>query len=141
MAPPCAQGSVPCVGPTDGRGVGEVPPPLSVGALSGGAATSELAVPVPTGTPVELVPPGRATASVGVGVSKALLHQHPHTVGTVVAAGEPPAAGNHTTLLSFSLDFLMLIWTFLKMAFIKNELKYTDILVKIIQFLSINAPT
>ena len=47
----------------------------------------------------------------------------------------------HTTLLSFSLDFLMLIWTFLKMAFIKNELKYTGILVKIIQFLSINAPT
>ena len=45
------------------------------------------------------------------------------------------------TLLSFSLDFLMLIWTFLKMAFIKNELKNTDILVKIIQFLSINAPT
>jgi hypothetical protein len=45
------------------------------------------------------------------------------------------------TLLSFSLDFLMLIWTFLKMAFIKNELKYTGILVKIIQLLSINAPT
>jgi hypothetical protein len=33
---------------------------------------------------------------VGVGVSKALLHQHPHTVGTVVAAGESPAAGTHT---------------------------------------------
>ena len=35
--------------------------------------------------------------------------------------------GQVSTLLSFSLDFLMLIWTFLKMAFIKNELKYTDI--------------
>ena len=84
------------VGPTDGRGVGEVPPPSSVGTLSGGAVTSELVVPVSTGTPVELVPPGRATTSVGVGVSKALLHQHPHTVGTVVAAGESPAAGTHT---------------------------------------------
>ena len=29
-------------------------------------------------------------------MSKALLHQHPHTVGTVVAAGESPAAGTHT---------------------------------------------
>ena len=84
------------VGPSDRRGAGEVPPPPSVGTLPGGAVTSELVVPVSTGTPVELVPPGRATTSVGVGVSKALLHQHPHTVGTVVAAGEPPAAGNHT---------------------------------------------
>ena len=72
-----------------------VPPLLSVGTLSGGAVTSELVEPVSTGTPVELVPPGRATTSVGVGVSKALLHQHPHTVGTVVAAGESPAAGTH----------------------------------------------
>ena len=95
VAPSCVQGIVPCVGPTDGRGVGEVPPPLSVGTLSGGAVTSELVVPVSTGTPVELVPPGRATTSVGVGVSKALLHQHPHTVGTVVAAGESPAAGEY----------------------------------------------
>jgi hypothetical protein len=69
---------------------------LSVGTLSGGAVTSELVVPVSTGTPVELVPPGRATTSVGVGVSKELLHPHPHTVGTVVAAGESPAAGTHT---------------------------------------------
>ena len=91
----CAQGSVPCVGPTDGRGVGEVPPPLSVGTLSGGAVTSELVVPVSTGTPVELVPPGRATTSVGAGVSKELLHQHPHTAGTVVAAGESPAKGEY----------------------------------------------
>jgi hypothetical protein len=45
------------------------------------------------------------------------------------------------TLLSFSLDFIMLIWTFLKMAFIKYEMKSIDILVRIIQFLSINAPT
>ena len=45
------------------------------------------------------------------------------------------------TLLSFSLDFLMLIWTFLKMAFIENELKNVDILVRIVQFLSMNAPT
>ena len=67
--------------------MGEVPPPSSVGTLSGGVVTSELGVPVLTGTPVEPVPPGRATTSVGVGVSKALLHQHPHTVGTVVAAG------------------------------------------------------
>ena len=32
----------------------------------------------------------------------------------------------------------MLIWTFLKMAFIENELKNIDILVRIVQFLSIN---
>ena len=75
--------------------MGEVPPLSSVGTPSGGAVTSELAVPVPTGTPVELVPPGRATTSVGVGVSKVLLHQHPHTAGTVVAAGESPAAGTY----------------------------------------------
>ena len=96
VAPSCVQGIVPCFGPTDGGGVGEVPPPSSVGTLFGGAVTSELVVPVSTGTPVELVPPGRATTSVGVGVSNVLLHEHPHTAGTVVAAGESPAAGKYT---------------------------------------------
>ena len=61
------------VGPKVGRGVGEGPPPLSVGTLPGGAIASELVVPVSTGTPVELVPPGRATTSVGVGVSTVSL--------------------------------------------------------------------
>ena len=82
-------------GPTDRRGVGEAPPPPSVGTLSGGVVMSELAVPVSTGTPVVLVPPGRATTSAGVGVGKELLHQHPHTAGTVVAAGESPAKGEY----------------------------------------------
>ena len=68
---------------------------MSVSTPSGGAATSEPVVPVPTGTPVELVPPGRDTTSADVGVSKELLHQHPHTVGTVVAAGESPVAGTY----------------------------------------------
>ena len=31
----------------------------------------------------------------GAGVSKELLHQHPHTAGTVVAAGESPAKGEY----------------------------------------------
>ena len=31
----------------------------------------------------------------GAGVSKELLHQHPHTAGTVVAAGESPANGKY----------------------------------------------
>jgi hypothetical protein len=91
-APSCAQGVVPWVGPTDGRGVGEVPPLSSVGTPSSGVVMSELAVPVPTGTPVVLVPPGRATTSEGVGVSKVGLPQHPHTASTVVSAGESPAA-------------------------------------------------
>ena len=82
-------------GPTDRRGVGEAPPPPSVGTLSGGVVMSELAVPVSTGTPVVLVPPGRATTSAGVGVGKELLHQHPHTAGTVAAAGESPAKGEY----------------------------------------------
>ena len=86
VAPPCAQGSVPCVGPANGRGVGGVPPLSSVGTLHGGAVT---------GSHVELVPPGRATTSVGAGVSIELLHQHPHTAGTVVAAGESPAKGEY----------------------------------------------
>jgi hypothetical protein len=64
VAPPCVQGSVPCLGPTDEMGVGEVPPPSSVGTLSGGAVTIEPVVPVSTGTLVELVPSGRATTSV-----------------------------------------------------------------------------
>ena len=96
VAPPSVQGIVPYVGPTGRRGVGEVPSPASVGTLSGGVVTSELVVPVTMGTPVELVPPGRATTSAGVGVSKVLLHRHPHIVGTVVAAGESPAAGTPT---------------------------------------------
>jgi hypothetical protein len=41
------------------------------------------------------VPPGRATTSVGAGVSKELLHQRPHTAGTVVAAGESPVKGKY----------------------------------------------
>ena len=76
----CAQ----TFGPANGRGVGGVPPLSSVGTLHGGAVT---------GSHVELVPPGRATTSVGAGVSIELLHQHPHTAGTVVAAGESPAKG------------------------------------------------
>jgi hypothetical protein len=35
----------------------------------------------------------------------------------------------------------MLIWAFLQMAFIENAFKNIDILMRIIQFLSINAPT
>ena len=73
-------------GPANGRGVGGVPPLSSVGTLHGGAVT---------GSHAELVPPGRATTSVGAGVSKAVLHQHPHTAGTVVAAGESPATGEY----------------------------------------------
>ena len=92
---PLGKGTGATDGPTDRRGVGEAPPPPSVGTLSGGAVTSELAVPVSTGTPVVLVPPGRATTSAGVGVGKELLHQHPHTAGTVVAAGESPAKGEY----------------------------------------------
>ena len=66
--------------------MGEVPPLSFVGTLHGGAVT---------GSHVEPVPPGRATTSVGAGVSKELLHQHLHTAGTVVAAGESPAKGEY----------------------------------------------
>jgi hypothetical protein len=74
------------LGPRMGGVWAGVPPLSSVGTLHGGAVT---------GSHAELVPPGRATTSVGTGVSKELLHQHLHTAGTVVAAGESPANGEY----------------------------------------------
>ena len=82
-------------GLTDRGCVGEAPPPPSVGTLSGGVVTGSPAWLASASAQAELVPPGRATTSVGAGVSKELLHQHPHTAGTSVAAGESPAEGEY----------------------------------------------